>query len=171
MAYHNKFDRNGSAFKLGAAAETGFELAAKKSGYKISKGTRSDDINHIDFFMEMDGGIKMSVDVKSRKKIKRSDESVNDELLWIEFKNVRGMRGWLYGKADLIAFERENDFLLVNRKLFARLCEKLCDLTKMNIDRSMPLYTGYQRKDRLDVLSLIKMADIIENIKYSIIKK
>jgi hypothetical protein len=77
----------------------------------------------------------------------------------------------LYGAADLLAFERENDFLLVDRKLLARLCEKLCDLTKMNVDVKMPLYTGYQRRNREDVLSLIKMSDIISNVKYSLLSK
>lgn len=171
MAYRNKYDTTGGSFKLGENAESAFVDAAKKSGMQITKSSRQDEFRHIDFHIETADKVQFSVEVKSRKKIKRNDSNVNDELLWIEFKNVRGMRGWLYGSADLIAFERENDFVMVNRKLLARLCERLCDLTKINVDVKMPLYTGYQRRDRSDLLSLIKMSDILQNIKYSLLAK
>jgi hypothetical protein len=170
MAYRNKFDKTGESFALGANAEVGFVDAATKSGLKVTQGTKQDEFKHIDFFVDTDNGTRLSVEVKSRKKIKRGDKEVNDELLWIEFKNVAGKRGWLYGAADLIAFERETDFLMVNRMTLARLCEKLCDLTQINVQRP-PLYTGYQRRDRNDLLSLIKISDIIDRIKYSVIKK
>lgn len=171
MAYRNKYDTTGASFELGKNAESSFVDAAQKSGMQITKSSRQDEFKHIDFYIETSDKLKFSVEVKSRKKIKRKDEKVNDDLLWIEFKNVRGMRGWLYGSADLIAFERENDFVMVNRKLLARLCERLCDLTKLNVDVKMPLYTGYQRRDRSDLLSLIKMSDILQNIKYSLLAK
>jgi hypothetical protein len=173
MAYRNKYDKDGASFDLGANAESSFVSAANKAGLAIRKSDAKDEFRHIDFYINLGTSkeLEMSVEVKSRKKVKRSDSSVNDDLVWIEFKNVRGKRGWLYGAADLLAFERENDFLLVDRKLLARLCEKLCDLTKMNVDVKMPLYTGYQRRNREDVLSLIKMSDIISNVKYSLLSK
>jgi hypothetical protein len=173
MAYRNKYDKDGASFNLGANAESSFVSAAKKAGLAIRKSEAKDEFRHIDFHINLSTSkeLEMSVEVKSRKKVKRSDSSVNDDLVWIEFKNVQGKRGWLYGAADLLAFERENDFLLVERKLLARLCERLCDLTKMNVDVKMPLYTGYQRRNREDVLSLIKMSDIISNVKYSLLSK
>lgn len=171
MAHRNKYDTTGSSFALGENAESTFVASVQKAGMKITKSSKQDEFKHIDFYVETSDKLKFSVEVKSRKKVKRNDEKVNDDLLWIEFKNVRGMRGWLYGSADLIAFEREFDFVMVNRKLLARLCEKLCDLTKLNVDLKMPLYTGYQRRDRSDLLSLIKMSDILENIKFSLITK
>lgn len=171
MAHRNKYDNTGASFELGLNAESSFVETAKKHRMKVTKSSRQEEFKHIDFHIETESKLKFSVEVKSRKKVKRGDEKVNDELIWIEFKNVRGMRGWLYGHADLIAFEREFDFLIVNRQLLARLCEKLCDLTKINVDTKMPLYTGYQRRDRNDLVSLIKMSDIIQNIKYSLITK
>jgi hypothetical protein len=170
MAYRNKYDKDGSSFDLGSNAESSFVIAAQKSDMKVAKSSRSEEFSHIDFHIEVNG-LKLSVEVKSRKKVKRGDSNVNDDLIWIEFKNVRGMRGWLYGSAEVIAFERENDFLMVNRKHLARLAEKLCDLTKINTHTKMPLYTGYQRRDRNDLLSLIKMEDITQNIKYSLLPK
>lgn len=170
MAYRNKYDKDGSSFNLGLNAENSFVAAAKKNGMEVKQSSREDEFNHIDFFVSKDN-LKFSVEVKSRKKIKRADSKVNDDLIWIEFKNVRGSRGWLYGHADAVAFEREDHFVIVDRKLLARLCERLCDLTKMNTDVKMPLYVGYQRRDRKDVLSLIKMTDIMTNIKHVILPK
>ena len=171
MAYRNKYDTNGSASQLGENAENLFLNAARSNGWDISDASRQDQFNHIDYYVQISPSSKISVEVKSRKKIKRNDKAVNDDFIWVEFKNVRGNRGWLYGKADCIAFEREHDFLIVNRRLFARLCEKLCDLTKVNVDPKLPLYTGYTRRDRQDLVSLIKMSDIENNIKFSLLKK
>lgn len=171
MAHLNKHDRTGSSFELGDSAEKSFVSAAEKAGIKVIKGSQQEEYKHIDFHLVTEGGAKFSVEVKSRKKIKRSDATINDEYVWIEFKNVRGMRGWLYGAADLVAFERANDFIMVNRKSLARLCEKLCDTTKINVNTQLPLYTGYQRRDRDDLMSLIKMSDILFGIKYSLLKK
>lgn len=170
MAYRNKYDKDGSSFNLGLGAENSFVIAAQKNGMSIKQSSKQEEFDHIDFHVSKDA-VKFSVEVKSRKKIKRNDDKVNDDLVWIEFKNVRGMRGWLYGRADAVAFEREDHFVIVDRKLLARLCERLCDLTKMNTDIKMPLYTGYQRRDRKDVLSLVKMSDITSNIKHVILPK
>ncbi len=171
MAYRNKYDTTGASFSSGDSAEKSFVSAALKSGLKVRDSSRDEEFKHIDFHIETGQGLKLSVEVKARKKIKRSDAVVNDEYVWVEFKNVRGLRGWLYGSADLVAFERADDFLMVSRKDLARLCEKLCNITKINVDPQFPLYTGYQRRDRDDLMSLIKMKDIIDGIKYSILKK
>lgn len=170
MAYRNKYDKDGSAFVLGESAENSFVNAAEKNGMIATAGSRQDEFDHIDFYVSKDN-LNFSVEVKSRKKIKRGDSSVNDELIWIEFKNVRGKRGWLYGGADALAFEREHDFVIVDRKLLARLCERLCDLTQLNANVKIPLYTAYQRYGRQDILSLIKMSDILTNIKHVTLPK
>jgi hypothetical protein len=171
MAYQNKYDRCGKAFRAGEKAEDLFEAALSKAGMPFRRASFKEEINHIDFFVSKMADQEVAIDVKARKRVKRGDSQVNDDLIWVEFRNVAGKRGWLYGQADAIAFERESDFILVNRKLFARLCEKLCDITRLNENPRMPLYTGYQRKDRQDILSLIKMQDIVNNIKYTTLSK
>lgn len=171
MAHKHKYDKTGQAFVAGDSAETVFETATKKAGLTCDRASRQEEFQHIDFWITGDTIPRLAVDVKSRKKIKRADSQVNDDLIWIEFANVQGKRGWLYGASDLIAFEREDHFILVNRKLLARLCEQLCDVSKLNVDKQMPLYTGYQRYGRKDILSLIKITDITDKIKYTVIKK
>ncbi len=171
MAHKNRYDKTGEAFESGDKAESSFETATRKAGLSCEKTSFQEEIRHIDFWIEGARLPRTAVDVKSRKKVKRADDKFNDEVVWIEFANVQGRKGWLYGSSDIVAFERENDFLLVDRKLLARLCEKLCDLSQLNVGFGMPLYTGYQRKGRKDILSLIKMTDIVDGIKHTILTK
>lgn len=171
MAYKHKYDKQGDAFEAGDNAETSFEIAMRKAQLKCERSSQREEFQHIDFWIQGESLPRLAVDVKSRKKIKRKDSGFNDDLIWIEFSNVQGRRGWLYGASHLIAFERESEFILVDRKLLARLCEKLCDISKLNVDVQMPLYTGYQRRGRKDILSLIKITDITNGIKHTVIKK
>ena len=171
MAYKNRYDKTGEAFESGDKAESSFESSTTKAGLSCEKSSFQEEIRHIDYWVEGAKLPRTAVDVKSRKKVKRADDKYNDDVVWIEFANVQGKRGWLYGASNIIAFEREHDFLLVDRKLLARLCEKLCDLSQLNVEVRMPLYTGYQRRGRKDLLSLIKMTDIVDGIKHTILKK
>ena len=171
MAHKNRYDKTGEAFENGDKAESSFETAIRKAGLSCEKTSFQEEIRHIDFWVEGSKIPRMAVDVKSRKKVKRADDKFNDEVVRIEFANVQGRKGWLYGSSDIVAFEREHDFLLVDRKLLVKLCEKLCDLSQLNVAVGMPLYTGYQRKGRKDILSLIKITDIIDEIKHTVLTK
>ena len=42
-----------------------------------------------------------------------------ERVTFIETTNVNGDAGWLYGKADFIAFERRCDFVLARRAVLA----------------------------------------------------
>ena len=85
-------------------------------------------IRKIDRYVIDENGILKSVDVKIMKKTSRSDASAQDKWIWVEFNNVNGNDGWLYGEADYIAFERQNNFTLVNRKELVKIAEELVDL-------------------------------------------
>lgn len=71
--------------------------------------------NHIDLFYTKNDKT-YSIDVKSMKKSNRKDATPDDQIHWIELQNVRGNPGWIYGKADFIAFELMNSWLIISRK-------------------------------------------------------
>ena len=152
--------RKDESFKVGQQSESDFEKAANKENYIVSKATREENMfKHIDFFLGQDH-FKFGVDVKARKKTNRSDSSFNDDWTWIEFKNVRGNPGWLYGEADFIGFEREDDFLLVNRQKLIEYCDEKVDLETI-VDKAYNAeYKGYQRKGRKDLITRIRMDDL-----------
>jgi hypothetical protein len=71
-------------------------------------------------------------------------------------------QGWLYGKADLIAFELKNSFRIVRRTELLDLVEKLVDFnTKVEKSRQA-LYKLYSRSGRSDSLTMIKANDLLK---------
>lgn len=96
------------------------------------------------------------VDVKGLKSLKRG-LPLQDELIWIELKNVQGKLGWLYGKADYFAFQTFNSWLLCPKEALQDLVAKIVDKTKQS---QPPICTIYQRKNRKDMLTLIPTQQI-----------
>ena len=75
--------------------------------------TKEQDMHeHWDVMDEM----AVKYDVKGMKNYRRSDDKPTDRLHWIELRNVNGKNGWLYGEADVIAFETRKWWLLVDRE-------------------------------------------------------
>jgi len=89
---------------------------------------------HIDLYL----GNGLSVDVKSQKRINRSDMEPSDKYTWIELRNSSGRRGWLYGRATHIAFAMGNHYLMVERRHLVDYTEKVL--------RSMKLIDGQTQK-------------------------
>ena len=146
-----------ASWKRGQGVEAMFGNLLSYKAEEARAADLQEQFSHVDYITDLG-----KIDVKARKRINRSDDSAQDDLVWLEFKNVQGKVGWLYGKADIIAFERCKDFVLVSRELLAELGEKLCDLEDL-VDRgSDALYKGYTRRGRHDLLSIIKMSDILE---------
>lgn len=114
----------------------------------------------------IDGGVK--VDVKGMKKINRGDNTVNPDFHYVEFMNVNGDKGWIYGEADIIAFEQPNYFILVNReKLLLHCREKIID---RKVGNKKEVYKLYRRPGRKDVMTIIPTDDLY-NIKEDVIDK
>jgi len=113
--FRNKFDKKDS-LELGERAEALFATLAKKLGWKVSAAAKGENIDeHWDFRIEKEG-LDYRVEVKSRKRVSREDRGTQAALTWVELHGVRPKdAGWLFGKADLIAFEKENSFLLVRK--------------------------------------------------------
>jgi hypothetical protein len=106
------------------------------------------------------------VEVKSRKRISRDDHGIQSELTWIELHGVRPKdTGWLFGKADLIAFEKESSFILVKKFDLLTIVNKKVDLVAKVRDPKDAIYKIYKREGRKDKLTLLPMKDI-EEIKF-----
>jgi len=102
----------------------------------------------------------MTVDVKGLKRVNMKDSNVNPDIHWIEFQNVIGKKGWLYGRASHIAFELVDTYLLIEREVLYKFCkEKIVD---RKIKDTKGLYTLYRRKGRQDVISLVLTKDLLK---------
>lgn len=162
--YRNRFDRTGQCSEDGKKAEDLFAKLASQREFLVRDATEQEQFDHIDYVMQKHNQ-KTTVDVKARKKLSRSSTEYNDNMVWVEWKNVRGKNGWLHGKADLIAFEQESHYLIMSRNQLAMLCEKLVDKNIKAEDPRSALNRVYTRQGRKDLVSLVRISDIEENIK------
>ena len=146
-----------SSWKRGQGVEAMFAKLLNKRTTDVRAADLKEQFSHVDYFSDFG-----KIDVKARKRVARSDDNTQDDLVWLEFKNVQGKFGWLYGKADWIAFERLDDFVLVRRHDLALMAEKLCAVgDRVAVGRDA-LYKGYQRSGRKDLLSIVKMSDVLK---------
>lgn len=98
--------------------------------------------------------------VKGQRGLNREGANIDYSVIWVEFKNVGGNEGWLYGKADYFSFEYFNKFINVKRVDVLELSEKKVDFNNPATDKTDALYRPYGRKGRKDLISLIKIEDI-----------
>ena len=98
----------------------------------------------------------ITTDIKDRKSIKRN-EPKNDRYLWIELRNDYGFKGWVYGKANYIAFKQATQWLFVWREDLVKLVR---EKVKKVYDNEFPLYKLKNRYGSQDIITLIDSQDI-----------
>jgi hypothetical protein len=149
------------ARKIGDESERRFVEACKEKGWECTKSTDKVDMyDHIDWWIVKEGR-KFGVDVKGGN---------HPGSIWVEFKNVRGNSGWMYGKADLIAFDMPElgGFCLVKRE----------DLLEYSLNNVNMFYRPkaeatrylYQREGRNDVISRLELSDLLKVKSYKVLK-
>jgi hypothetical protein len=137
----------------GKLKEKEFLELVTKPTHKVVLPTTNEDINeHWDLSID---GVKF--DVTGLKKVKRSDDNLDPEIHWVELENVHGKLGWLYGKADYIAFETNNSWLIVCRLSLIKLID---DNLKLMITAEPEIYKMYRRWGRYDVLTIVPTNDL-----------
>lgn len=163
MAWKNEKDKDSECFIRGSKAEKTFVKMARARGCKVRKSTKHEDSAlHFDFEISK-GEVVKKIEVKAIKKISRKDSACQDEWAWVEFKNIVGGNGWIYGKADYVAFEREKDFVMIDRKEMVKVCEEAVDFSKRVKKSSEAHYGIYNRSDRPDEeVSLVEISKILE---------
>lgn len=142
-----------SFFSQGKKVEYLFTDLIKKFGITREANKEEDIHEHWDVSLET------LFDVKGLRKIKRNDDDYNENIQWIELRNVHGNKGWIHGKAHIIAFETIDYWILVERRTLLKfLKEKIVD--KQTLETEPKLYKLYRRSGRNDVLTMIKTLDL-----------
>jgi hypothetical protein len=148
------------SLSMGRRAEELFAATAQKRGWTVTPAPRDANIyEHWDFEIVKDG-YKRKVEVKAAKREKRTDESLNQEWVWIEFRNVRGEAGWLFGKANWIAFETQDPFLIVDRHDLYQLVRRVVDRETQVESAREAKYKTYTRKGRPDQIAQVRLDDL-----------
>ena len=115
-------------------------------------------------------GKESSVDVKDERKKHRYDSDTAEKVMWVEIKNVKGDAGWLYGKADYIAFKHIDGFIMVKRvDLIKLLDEKRLKWDDGRYKKGRNFYETYTRDGRKDEIVMFPICDIL-TIKKAILE-
>lgn len=160
----NQYDRK-DCLEVGQTAEETFVKIATERGWEIKIASSTENIDdHFDYRIKK-GHEVYKVEVKGKKRIDRSDARAQEELVWIELHGVRiHDAGWLFGKADLIAFQMNTSFRIVKRLDLVSLVCKLIDYKSKANSPKDALYKAYSRAGRSDILTLLRHEDLKEVI-------
>ncbi len=126
-------NRRNICFQDGKTTELLFEELLAKKGVSFEKSNSNDDmVNKIDYYM---GKTNVSIQIKSSPK-------TDDNTRCVEFIDVRGNSGWMASKAEIIAFETSDSFLLVK-------IEDIWNLLKDKLQFYTTDKTNFQYDDNL----------------------
>lgn len=160
--YKNGRDRRGAG-ELGSKGESIFKMLAESKGFTVEKSSIKTDIHsHIDYYITKDNKTT-SFDVKCEK---------GDEKIYVEFMNVQGNLGWIYGDQQCIAFVFANEIIIVKRRDLLNFMQSKMDVaskpTKTSIESYFRVYgeeayyKTFRRYGREDVVVLIPKSDLLE---------
>ena len=151
--------------KIGKQAEKAFVQLFESKGHKVEKSTKEQDMfEHWDFLINDEH----KMEIKSRKRANRNDSELKDDWIYLEFLNVIGKPGWLYGKADFIAFQRPEGFLVVKRTDLVELAERLV-VHDVWSNRPQP-YESFRRDSRPKERVSVLLIDDVLTIPHKVIK-
>lgn len=152
--------------KMGSDAEIKFaQLCKNKYLYKLRRSTKFEEIKlHYDYVVEIKNRNKLTysrIEVKSMKSKSRG-KPVDPNVIYLEYKNVAGGPGWIYGASDYIAFEQPKCFILVSTKDLLNFAEN--KINEMKLVKKSGIYnTLYSRKNRNDLVGCFMLNDILRN--------
>ncbi len=146
-----------------------FKLKEVEFAQQIKKfGTVTGATPDEDMFEHWDIKLETKIDVKALRKTRGGDKDTDENIHWVELKNVNGELGWLYGKAHCFAFEIIDYWIIVDKINLQEFIKEKC---KDKIKTETPaLYKLYNRRGRSDIITLVKTIDLLY-IASKIIKK
>ena len=156
-------------------AEAAFVKIMLNKGYSCDRSSlKQDRHEHWDFEFNHSNPhpritVPFKVDVKARKRFRWLSNQPQDDYVCIEFLNTKGKPGWLYGKADYIAFERKHDFVVVPTKTLKFIVKQIVttrhdDLEhdKNHPDNVCQPYHFMRRQGKLDLYYWIETNKLFE---------
>lgn len=136
----------GKNVELFKGVERKFAKAVETMG-KVNFSTKEQDI-----YEHWDVSITMQIDVKA---IKKNNENIH----YVELKNVLGNPGWLYGEAHYFSFETEDYWILVDKMRLQHFIKEKCAAKEWSEIPSF--YKLTQRRERQDIITLVKTMDLM----------
>lgn len=145
---------------MGTQAEHAFARSCCIQHMRFRPATKYENIvQHFDFVVEMEKDIFVKVEVKSVKS-RRRGLPPDPRVIFVELKDIHGNAGWLYGKADLIAFQQLDGFVFVPRDRLVKFVEELRPQCRISLQSGV-YHTLYSRSSRQDLIIVLDIEDIL----------
>lgn len=147
------------------------EAVSKTLGGSCEKSSSKEDIeDHIDFWWDSPKKGRIPMDAKGIKKNSRTDKSFDDSIHWLELQNVNGKPGWLYGKAEYIAFRTNTRIIFVKREKLLSFTLEVIKGKDVVYDNPKEFYVPYKRKKwgRDDLSIKVPTSDLLERADFCI---
>lgn len=188
MATLNAFDKTGQAYERGEKAEDKFAATLKNRfpGKRVVPASPTEErIQHWDYKLcldpSCDSAKAIKYEVKAVRKLEMRDQNTQDNFYPVEFLSVDGHPGWVYGKANFIAFEtlsgswiliKPADLLnMATQKVIKAAAQQGIEISSIQEALSNPrlrvfrsrdaLYKIYGRQGRGDALTWVRKEDIL----------
>ena len=159
--YIPPYDRNAECNIRGLKFEPVARALFESYGYETKPALRYEGIyQHIDFWAKGKDGEWHGVDAKAMKRLNRSDADTQAEWTFIEWKNQYGLDGWLVKGAEIMCFEVEGGALVCQREKLLEWAREVVDMDKAVTSSRDCKYCVYTRKDRMDLMSLVRFSDM-----------
>lgn len=157
-------DRDGECALRGYGFEDVAVRCFEAQGYRTKPPANKQEsiYGHVDFWALDKHGNWRSVDAKARKKLSRHDEQAQYEWTFVELKNNYGNPGWIAKGADFMCFELEDSVLVIKRSRLHEWVMERVDMSRRVSYSKDAKYCLYSREGRSDLLTLIKLSDVME---------
>lgn len=152
--------------KYGKVEEEVMEITKDAFGGEVERASNKEDMEkHIDFWWDSPRKGRIGIDVKGIKTNKDGEE--DDSFQWLEFTNVRGNPGWLYGEEKYVAFKTFTQIVYIKTEVLRKYAEEKMGKKKPVTYRPDEYYVPYTRSKwgRYDVVIKVPMQDIIDLAK------
>ena len=139
------------------------EITKDTFGGEVEKASDWEDRTmHVDFWWYSPKKGKIGIDVKGIKK--NDKKEFDDSFQWLEFQNVIGKKGWLYGEEEYIAFKTFERIVYIKRSVLKKYAEEKKGDKEPVIYKPKDYFIPYTRKrwGRKDITMKVPMADIIK---------
>ena len=137
----------------GFEAEELFRNVMLSQGRDVKMSSKDENMfDHIDLYVDGE-----SYDVKGTKRFDRKYND-RDDTIWIESTNVKGDKGWLFGKAKYIAFLVRDEFWVLPRVKLVDYIEK--EITCPTVFPIKRYKRWYSRQGMRDMVTYVYPRDI-----------
>lgn len=159
----HRLDPNGQASLQGNLGEDNFEEVLKRKQISWRKATKFEQFKHWDYLIKN----HWKVDVKTAKRLsRRSGEQQYERTVLELWGSSKTNCGWLRGKADGIAFEQKDCWLIFRREdLLAYAQKKIEGKEIMTHSQPPELNQPYRRwNNEFEIFVWVEINDLLKEL-------